>query len=154
MKPKKNDVKKTDKKLENAKKKNSADADANEIQNDSDSSSLNIFTMIEIAKKLKVKDTDTVKKWLAEKSITIHKAGKQCYVYAIDFNYTMAIPLVTDLKRKYPVDWQNIYSRIEKNEAVYHLVVRQLSGIINAGPTTIVSLKNNDDLKLLKELTA
>lgn len=112
----------------------------------------NILTLQEVARKIKVKDLDTVKKWLFNKKITAHKAGKQVFIYYNDFRCAMAKPYALELKRKFPRDWLEIYSKIEIIPSVYHLVVREILGETRPFPTTTVIAKTEEDKKLLREL--
>ena len=112
---------------------------------------LSMLTISEVAVKLKLSNSESVKKWLEKRGIQIHKFSKQNLVYEIEVICEIDKPFVKGLKLKYPLKWKNIYRRIVKDYNVYELLILQLEGELDYVPTTKVK-RNKSDEKLYNDL--
>lgn len=112
---------------------------------------LSMLTISEVAVKLKLTNSEAVKKWLEKRGILIHKFSKQNLVYEIEVICEIDKPFVKGLKLKYPLKWKNIYRRMVKDYNVYELLILQLEGELDYIPTTKVK-RNKSDEKLYNDL--
>lgn len=115
-------------------------------------SCLAVLTIQEVAPKIKLKDFEATKRWLEQKGIKIFKLSKQNVVYELDVDVEIDLNYAKELKRKYPVNWQNIYKTIAKDEAVFEMVKMRLEGETSSRPKTKVQLNTKEDNKILKLL--
>jgi len=120
----------------------------------SNSKSLSLLTIPEVALKIKFKDFDATKKWLQQKNITILRDRKPYMVYEIDVDCEIDKGYVKDLRRKYPNDWEEIYKKIAKDDSVYEMVVLSLSGEVRSKPMTKIRPSNVTEHALLKKYSA
>jgi hypothetical protein len=114
------------------------------------SNSLTILTISDVGSKIKKKDVEAIKKWLAKKNITIYKETKTHFVYEIDVDCEIDKTRVRDLRNKYPNDWEKVYKKIAKNDAVYEMVVLSLGGELCVNPKSRIRLKDDKEYGLLK----
>jgi hypothetical protein len=122
--------------------------------NETNTKSLTILSILEVADKLKLKDFDATKRWLEKKGIAIYKETKTHFVYEIDVDVEIDKNKVKDLRIKYPNNWEQLYKRIAKDESVYEMVVFIVNGETVSRPTTKLKLTNQDDKELYKKLIA
>ena len=122
--------------------------------NETNTKSLGILTILEVGKKIKLSDFDAIKRWLEKKGITIYKETKVHFVYEIDVDVEIDKIRVRDLKVKNPNDWQELYKKIAKDAAVYDMVVYDLVGVSVTRPTTKIKLTSEADKDLYKKLIA
>lgn len=122
--------------------------------NEKQTKSLGILTILEVGPKIKLTDFDAIKKWLNKKGITIYKETKVHFVYEIDVDVEIDKIRVKDLKVKNPNNWQELYKMIAKDNAVYEMVVSSLVGDYVARPTTKLKLTTDADKELFKKLIA
>jgi len=122
--------------------------------NETNTKSLTILSILEVADKLKLKDFDATKRWLEKKGIAIYKETKTHFVYEIDVDVEIDKTRVKDLQNKYPNNWEELYKKIAKDDSVYEMVVYSLVGESVARPTTKLKLTNQDDKELYKKLIA
>lgn len=122
--------------------------------NEKQTKSLGILTILEVGQKIKLSDFDAIKKWLVKKGITIYKETKVHFVYEIDVDVEIDKIRVKDLKAKNPNNWQELYKMIAKDNAVYEMVVYSLVGDSIARPTTKLKLTTDADKELFKKLIA
>lgn len=109
---------------------------------------------MEVGQKIKLSDFDAIKRWLVKKGITIYKETKVNFVYEIDVDVEIDKIKVRDLKGKYPNNWQELYKKIAKDEAVYEMVVYSLTGDSLTRPTTKLKLTTQADKELFNKLIA
>lgn len=112
---------------------------------------LSILTIQEVGAKIKRKDFEATKKWLRNKNITIHKDGKQLFVYEIDVDTEIDKLKVIDLQKKYPDNWQEVYKKIAKEQSVYDMVLHSLGGVVFTRPTTRVHPINKKESEFLNK---
>lgn len=122
--------------------------------NEKQTKSLGILTILEVGQKIKLSDFDAIKRWLVKKGITIYKETKVNFVYEIDVDVEIDKIKVRDLKGKYPNNWQELYKKIAKDEAVYEMVVYSLTGDSLTRPTTKLKLTTQADKELFNKLIA
>jgi hypothetical protein len=115
---------------------------------------LTILTISDVGSKIKKKDVEAIKKWLAKKNITIYKETKTHFVYEIDVDCEIDKTRVRDLRNKYPNDWEKVYKKIAKNDAVYEMVVLSLGGELCVNPKSKIRLKDDKEYGLLKRYLA
>lgn len=113
--------------------------------------SLSILTIPEVAAKLKIANQGTAKRWLERNGILIHRFSKHNIVYAIEVICEIDKPFVRSLRLKYPTKWKKIYRNLVKDQDVYDLLVLQLDGEFDFGPTTKVR-RNAGDEELYNDL--
>jgi hypothetical protein len=118
------------------------------------STSLTILTISDVGSKIKKKDVDAIKKWLSMKNITIYKETKSHFVYEIDVDCEIDKTRVRDLRNKYPNDWEKVYKKIAKDDAVYEMVVLSLGGEICINPKSRIRLKTDKENQLHKRYSA
>ncbi len=122
--------------------------------NETNTKSLGLLTILEVGKKIKLSDFDAIKRWLDKKGITIYKETKVHFVYEIDVDVEIDKIRVKDLKAKNPNNWQELYKMIAKDNAVYEMVVYDLAGVTVTRPTTKIKLTSEADKDLYKKLIA
>ena len=122
--------------------------------NETNTKSLGILTILEVGKKIHLSDFDAIKKWLVKKGITIYKETKVHFVYEIDVDVEIDKIRVKDLKAKNPNNWQELYKIIAKDNAVYEMVVFILNGETVSRPTTKLKMTTEADKDLYKKLIA
>jgi len=75
-------------------------------------------------------------------NITIHRDPRK-YVFAIDIETKLLLPLASNYKRNYPADWKlRIKAVCGENEAVYNMLLIELSNEPAPPPTTRVKPRN------------
>jgi hypothetical protein len=122
--------------------------------NTSISKSFTLITIPEVAIKIKLTDFEATKKWLLQKNITIHSDRKPYTVYEIDVDCELDKPYVRDLRNKYPDNWEEIYRKIAKDDAVCEMVVLSLSGEVKFKPLSKIKTINKSEDELLKRYMA
>jgi hypothetical protein len=122
--------------------------------NTSISKSFTLITIPEVAIKIKLTDFEATKKWLLQKNITIHSDRKPYTVYEIDVDCELDKGYVRDLRNKYPDNWEEIYRKIAKDDAVCEMVVLSLSGEVKFKPLSKIKTINKSEDELLKRYMA
>jgi hypothetical protein len=124
-----------------------------QIQKTKKNKSLNIMTLKDVGNKLLLINIESIKRWLRNNNVPIHKISKNNIVYQIDVECAIDSIKVKQIRAEYPDDWEERYRIIVKDHAVYQMVIMTLKNdVISRKPTTKVAMKNDEDLKLLKEL--
>ena len=98
------------------------------------SRSLDTLTLAQVAEKINVKDIETAKKWLQEKSIKIHRFLNNSFVYQIEVDSQIDKPFVQQLRNKYPDKWKDRYRDVVKDLSVYNLTITLLEDEISPIP--------------------
>jgi hypothetical protein len=122
--------------------------------NNSNSKSLIILTLQEVAPKIKKNDIDAIRKWLSDRNITIYKDSRPHYVYEIDVDCEIDKPRVRTLRNKFPDDWEHFYRKIAKDDAVCEMVILSLSGEVRAKPLAKIKPTNKKEEDLIKRYSA
>lgn len=117
--------------------------------------SLNILTINEVSAKIKRKNFVSTKNWLLSNNITIHKEGKQLFVFEIDVDTHIDKKKVLELRRQFPNTWQEIYRKIVNDDAVYEMVIHSIGDEnIMLKPTTKIKPISATENELLKKYNA
>ena len=122
--------------------------------NETNTKSLGLLTILEVGKKIKLSDFEAIKRWLEKKGIKIYKETKTHLVYEIDVDVEIDKNKVKDLRIKYPNNWEQLYKKIAKDDSVYEMVVFILNGETVSRPTTKLKLTSEADKDLYKKLIA
>ena len=116
------------------------------------SRSLDTLTLAQVAEKINVKDIETAKKWLQEKSIKIHRFLNNSFVYQIEVDSQIDKPFVQQLRNKYPDKWKDRYRDVVKDLSVYNLTITLLEDDISPIPRVKSSRINKKDEERYKKL--
>jgi hypothetical protein len=116
------------------------------------SRSLDTLTLAQVAEKINVKDIETAKKWLQEKSIKIHRFLNNSFVYQIEVDSQIDKPFVQQLRNKYPDKWKDRYRDVVKDLSVYNLTITLLEDEISPIPRVKSSNINKKDKDRYKRL--
>jgi hypothetical protein len=113
--------------------------------------STKIINLKEVGNRLGRKDNESIKKWLIDNKVTIHRQAKLHYVYEAEFECVLLLPQVKDFQNKYPEKWESYYQKTIKDEAVFNLIMLQLQEDRKYKPTTKVK-KSKADQELYNKL--
>lgn len=124
-----------------------------QIQKTRKKGSLSMILLKDVGRKLMLSNQESIKKWLKDNNVQVHKTGKNNTVFEIDVDCAIDTIKVRQIRAEYPEDWEERYRIISRDQAVYKMVVLNLNNdIIAKKPTTNIELKNDEDMKLLEEL--
>ncbi len=112
------------------------------------------MTLSQIGNEINLKNNKSIRKWLIDRGITIHKFSSKCFVYKIDFDLHNEKPFVLSLRKNNPKNWRQMYKAIVTDDAFYNLMMICIEQEPIQLPNTKVSLKNKEDQKLYRELAA
>lgn len=115
---------------------------------------LDVLTMSEVGEKIKLRDSEAIKKWCISNGVTVHKFSKLDYVYKIDLECTIGKPFVVDLKKKYPLQWKPLLKEILSNDALYYLFIANLGEARDLNTLTVVKPQSTKEKELYKKLIA
>jgi hypothetical protein len=124
------------------------------IIDDKSNTELNLIPLQQIGDEINLRNTRSIRKWLVEWGITIHKLSSKSYVYRIDYELHIEKPYVLNLRRNNPKNWKEMYKAIVKSEALYNLMMLEMEQEVFHLPTTKVSVRSKNDEKLLRALVA
>jgi len=124
------------------------------IIDDKSNTELNLIPLQQIGDEINLRNTRSIRKWLIERGITIHKLSSKSYVYRIDYELHIEKPYVLNLRRNNPKNWKEMYKAIVKSEALYNLMMLEMEQEVFHLPTTKVSVRSKNDEKLLRALVA
>lgn len=116
--------------------------------------SLDTLTLVEVGKRLNLIDMEAIKRWLSKKNIRIYKFPKQNYVYQIDLDCEIDKIRVTDLRKQFPDNWEEVYKKIAKDNAVYEMVVISLGGQVFEKIKSKITVKNKKEEDLFNRYSA
>jgi hypothetical protein len=120
-------------------------------QNPPSTGSLALLTLPEVGSRIKIKDIESIKRWLSKYNIMMYKLSKQICVYEIDLDCEIDKIRVRDLRMQHPNNWEEVYKSIAKDKSVFEMVVISLGGEVTNKPSTRVKLKSNYEKELLKK---
>ena len=115
---------------------------------------LKFITLTQIGDEINLRNPKSIRKWLIDRGITLHKLSSKCYVYKIDFDLYIEKPFVLSLRRNNPKNWKEMYKAIVNDDAFFNLMMLHLEQDPIKLPTTKVFLKSKQDHKILMELAA
>lgn len=107
--------------------------------------SLDTLTLVEVGKRLNLIDIEAIKRWLNKNKIRIYKFPKQNYVYQIDLDCEIDKVRVIDLRKQFPDNWEEVYKKIAKDNAVYEMVVISLGGQVFEKIKSKITVKNKKE---------
>ncbi|WP_188050255.1 hypothetical protein [Flavobacterium sp. GP15] len=116
--------------------------------------SLDTLTLMEVGKRLNLIDIEAIKRWLNKNKIRIYKFPKQNYVYQIDLDCEIDKIRVTDLRKEFPDNWEEVYKKIAKDNAVYEMVVISLGGQVFEKIKSKITVKNKKEEDLFNRYSA
>lgn len=108
--------------------------------------------MSEVGQRIKLRDSEAVKKWCVNSDIAVHKVSNRDYVYQIDLEYTIGKPFVSDLQKKHPQHWKCLLKDILSNDALYNLFLANLGEPRNDRAFTIVQPTCGEEKELYQKL--
>ncbi|MFV8466701.1 hypothetical protein [Flavobacterium sp. LB1P62] len=117
-------------------------------------SSLVTLTLDEVGVMVKIRDVESIKRWLIKNNIEIHKFSRINYVYKIDVDCVIAKPFVLGLKLKYPNNWEQMFMKIAKDDFVYEMVLLSLGGEFIDKAMTKIKTKNAEEEALYKRYSS
>jgi hypothetical protein len=120
-------------------------------QNPISTGSLALLTLPEVGTRIKIKDIESIKRWLSKYNIMMYKLSKQICVYEIDLDCEIDKIRVRDLRMQHPNNWEEVYKSIAKDKSVFEMVVTSLGGEVASKPSTRVKLKSDYEKELLKK---
>jgi hypothetical protein len=117
-------------------------------------SSLVTLTLDEVGVMVKIRDVESIKRWLIKNNIEIHKFSRINYVYKIDVDCVIAKPFVLGLKLKYPNNWEQMFKIIAKDDFVYEMVLLSLGGEFIDKAMTKIKTRNAEEEALYKRYSS
>ena len=114
-----------------------------------------LLTLSEVGKKIKLSDPKSIKNWLRQNGVTIHKLASRTFVYDLELKVCLLKPMVLDLIKKHPNQWREICRNIIDNDVVFELL---LVGLEDGRPMILPRYKMQfnsiDEEKLYNDLVA
>lgn len=114
-----------------------------------------LLTLSEVGKKIKLSDPKSIKNWLRQNGVTIHKLASRTFVYDLELKVCLLKPMVLDLIKKHPSQWREICRNIIDNDVVFELL---LVGLEDGRPMILPRYKMQfnsiDEEKLYNDLVA
>jgi hypothetical protein len=114
-----------------------------------------LLTLSEVGKKIKLSDPKSIKNWLRQNGVTIHKLASRTFVYDLELKVCLLKPMVLDLIKKHPNQWRKICRNIIDNDVVFELL---LVGLEDGRPMILPRYKMQfnsiDEEKLYNDLVA
>jgi hypothetical protein len=100
-------------------------------------------------------DPKSIKNWLRQNGVTIHKLASRTFVYDLELKVCLLKPMVLDLIKKHPNQWREICRNIIDNDVVFELL---LVGLEDGRPMILPRYKMQfnsiDEEKLYNDLVA
>jgi hypothetical protein len=114
-----------------------------------------LLTLTEVGEIIKLSDPKSIKNWLRQNGITIHKLATRTFVYDLDLKVCLLKPLVLELIRKHPNQWRGICRNIIDEDVVFEILLIELE---ERGPMIIPKYKMQfnsvEEEKLYNDLVA
>ena len=114
-----------------------------------------ILTIGEVAKRLKLKKSESATSWLNQNGVTIHKLNKKSnMVYEMDFSCALLIPFVKDFIKKHPMNWEESLKSILSSDAIFNMIRLNINdnSLANRKPKTKVNPKSAKEIELRNKL--
>ena len=112
------------------------------------------LTISEVGEKIKLSDPKSIKKWLRQNGITIHKLATRAFVYDWELKVCLLKPMVLELIRKHPNQWREICRNIINEDVVFEMIMIELDNRPLILPKYKIQLNSVDEEKLYNELVA
>jgi hypothetical protein len=113
-----------------------------------------ILTLSEVGAKIKLSDPKSIKNWVRQNGITIHKLASRTFIYDLDLKVCLLKPLVLDLIRKYPKRWKGICRTIITEDVVFDMLLVELDDGPMILPKYKMQFNSIEEEKLYKDLVA
>lgn len=113
-----------------------------------------LLTLSEVGEKIKLSDPKSIKKWLRQNGITIHKLATRAFVYDWELKVCLLKPMVLELIRKHPNKWREICRNIINEDVVFEIIMIELDNRPLILPKYKIQLNSVDEEKLYNELVA
>ena len=113
-----------------------------------------LLTLSEVGEKIKLSDPKSIKKWLRQNGITIHKLATRAFVYDWELKVCLLKPMVLELIRKHPNQWREICRNIINEDVVFEMIMIELDNRPLILPKYKIQLNSVDEEKLYNELVA
>lgn len=113
-----------------------------------------VLTLSEVGEKIKLSDPKSIKKWLRQNGITIHKLATRAFVYDWELKVCLLKPMVLELIRKHPNQWREICRNIINEDVVFEMIMIELDNRPLILPKYKIQLNSVDEEKLYNELVA
>lgn len=85
-----------------------------------------LLTLSEVGEKIKLSDPKSIKNWLRQNGVSIHKLASRTFVYDLDLKVCLLKPLVLELIRKHPNQWRGICRNIIDEDVVFEMLLIEL----------------------------
>jgi hypothetical protein len=116
---------------------------------------IELLTLAEVGVKIKLHDPKSIKNWLRQNGITIHKLASSNYVYSIELMISIYRPLMLDFIRKYPDNWKEMCKKMIQEENVFEVLMETMERNTNSDKSLKkIKLRTSEDEKLYRELVA
>jgi hypothetical protein len=113
-----------------------------------------ILTLSEVGEKIKLSDPKSIRNWVRQNGITIHKLASRTFIYDLDLKVCLLKPLVLELMRKYPNQWKGICRNIINEDGVFEVLLIELNEGLMISPNYKMRFNSVEEEKLYKELVA
>jgi hypothetical protein len=113
-----------------------------------------ILTLSEVGAKIKLSDPKSIKNWVRQNGITIHKLASRTFVYDLDLKVCLLKPLVLELIRKYPKRWRGICRTIITEDVVFDMLLIELDEGPMIFPKYKMQFNSVEEEKLYNDLVA
>ncbi len=116
---------------------------------------IELLTLAEVGAKIKLNDPKSIKNWVRQNGITIHKLASTNYVYDVDLMISIYRPLMQDFIRKYPNNWKDMCEKLIKEHNVFEVLMETMERNTQSDkPLKKIKLRTSEDEKLYRELVA
>jgi hypothetical protein len=115
---------------------------------------IELLTLSEIGAKIKLNDPKSIKNWVRQNGITIHKLASRTFVYDLDLKVCLLKPLVLELMRKYPKRWREICRNIINEDVVFDMLLIELDEGPMIFPKYKMQFNSVEEEKLYNDLVA
>jgi hypothetical protein len=115
---------------------------------------IELLTLSEIGAKIKLNDPKSIKNWVRQNGITIHKLASRTFVYDLDLKVCLLKPLVLELMRKYPKRWREICRNIINEDVVFDMLLIELDEGPMILPKCKMQFNSVEEEKLYNDLVA
>lgn len=120
---------------------------------------LELLSMSSVAERLSFADNESAINWLRKNKVPVHRVGVKNLCYQIDFDHAAAKPLVNQILKDHPQDWETVLEEIIPNDILLRKIIRNLptSRVLSQAVTRrhkqVVPTNKNEE-KLFKMLSS
>ena len=113
-----------------------------------------VLTLSEVGEKIKLSDSKSIKNWLRQNGITIHKLATRAFVYDWELKVCLLKPMVLELIRKHPNQWREICQNIINEDVVFEMLMIELDNRPMILPKYKMQFNSVEEEKLYNDLVA